>query len=315
MKKSYVLKKLNTKEVLKLEEDLIGKVFESNGYGKYKVISFDRKDQYYQEYYKIRFLDTGYETISQKPSIYRGSVRDKTGTEPKKGDICKSKNCGKFKIISDDFRDNNRNVCFKVKFLSTGYITVAQKSHINRGKVKDYLYPSVHGVGFLGEDFERGKFDTRMHYIWRAMLSRCYNSNDSAYKSYGAKGVTVCKRWHNLSNFVKDIPLVDGYNKNLFDKGKLHLDKDIKQTEIPINEKIYSKETCKFVTPSENNRFRKCMQKDFKAISPKGEVYYHYDQTKFARKHNLSQANISEVLRGKWEQYRGWTFEYVEKDE
>lgn len=32
---------------------------------------------------------------------------------------------------------------------------------------------------------------------WESMVSRCFNKSKSNYKSYGAKGVTVCDRWRD----------------------------------------------------------------------------------------------------------------------
>lgn len=40
---------------------------------------------------------------------------------------------------------------------------------------------------------------------WRAMMRRCYNNQDKDYQRYGAKGVTVCNRWHEYVNFVADM--------------------------------------------------------------------------------------------------------------
>lgn len=38
------------------------------------------------------------------------------------------------------------------------------------------------------------------------MKSRCYNPNSQKYKSYGARGITVCERWRNsFDNFVDDM--------------------------------------------------------------------------------------------------------------
>jgi hypothetical protein len=42
---------------------------------------------------------------------------------------------------------------------------------------------------------------------WEAMMRRCYSKNQSNYRNYGAKGVTVCKRWHDFTNFLADMGL------------------------------------------------------------------------------------------------------------
>jgi hypothetical protein len=40
---------------------------------------------------------------------------------------------------------------------------------------------------------------------WRNMLLRCYDDTNPSYVNYGARGITVCKRWHKFSNFVADM--------------------------------------------------------------------------------------------------------------
>lgn len=37
------------------------------------------------------------------------------------------------------------------------------------------------------------------------MLSRCRNKNSTAYIYYGARGISVCKRWHKFENFINDM--------------------------------------------------------------------------------------------------------------
>ena len=37
------------------------------------------------------------------------------------------------------------------------------------------------------------------------MRTRCNNPNREAYKNYGARGITVCKRWDSYENFFKDM--------------------------------------------------------------------------------------------------------------
>lgn len=39
--------------------------------------------------------------------------------------------------------------------------------------------------------------------IWHAMVSRCNNPNDFAYKDYGGRGISVCSDWTDIRNFAR----------------------------------------------------------------------------------------------------------------
>lgn len=74
---------------------------------------------------------------------------------------------------------------------------------------------------------------------WNSMIDRCYNTKiQERQPTY--IGCTVCEEWKHLSNFA-DWMLVQDYS------GK-HLDKDI----IAPGNKVYSPETCCFVTKAIN---------------------------------------------------------------
>jgi len=45
-----------------------------------------------------------------------------------------------------------------------------------------------------------------LYHTYHTMIARCYNPKISAYRYYGAKGVTVCQRWlESFSNFLEDM--------------------------------------------------------------------------------------------------------------
>lgn len=54
----------------------------------------------------------------------------------------------------------------------------------------------------------------RLYYIYNNMLSRCQNVKSKSYNSYGARGISVCKKWQNRDNFFK-WALTNGYNDTL----------------------------------------------------------------------------------------------------
>ena len=56
---------------------------------------------------------------------------------------------------------------------------------------------------------------TRLYAIWKAMKTRCCNSNFKAYARYGGRGITVCDEWlHDFAAF-RDWALANGYRDDL----------------------------------------------------------------------------------------------------
>lgn len=93
----------------------------------------------------------------------------------------------------------------------------------------------------------------REYQTWKDMLRRCYNrsTNKECQKNRNYDNVKVCDRWLVFSKFCEDLPLIEGYELWKNQKG-YELDKDKKQQGIEF--KIYSLETCCFISHEENVR-------------------------------------------------------------
>lgn len=50
-----------------------------------------------------------------------------------------------------------------------------------------------------------GLHDHLLYGTWWQMLQRCENPEHDNYRWYGAKGRTVCERWHDVRLFIEDI--------------------------------------------------------------------------------------------------------------
>jgi len=49
---------------------------------------------------------------------------------------------------------------------------------------------------------KHGEAHTKIYWIWSAMIQRCENENNKAFKNYGGRGIKVCGQWHQFNNFL-----------------------------------------------------------------------------------------------------------------
>lgn len=221
--------------------------------------------------------------------------------------IFSSKHFGKFEV---NWEDKGKKQHFKIKFLNTGTEKYARKDDILKGDVRDRYAISIAGVGYLGDC--KISENRKAYSIWSKMLRRCYNTRATDYYRYGGLGVTVAKEWFCFTTFLKDLKSLDGWNEDLFNSNILQLDKDKKQRGIYINQKVYSKETCCWLTARENSQYLRDRIK-FKAISPLGEEYICYNIKEFCNKFSndkirLTRSGVSGVFAGKLKHHKGWKF-------
>lgn len=150
----------------------------------------------------------------------------------------------------------------------------------------------------------------REYNVWHKMIGRCYCETNERYGLYGGAGVKVSERWKNFENFVKDVPLIDGYDCDRFSKGELQLDKDLKQIDLDKSEKIYSLETCTFMSAYENTSLIDTTPRkgSFKAISPSGNCFDVIGIKQFCRDNGLTYNSVRLVLNGTQSHHKGWKF-------
>lgn len=157
---------------------------------------------------------------------------------------------GEYTIIHEAAgADKNPKVV--IKFTNTGYEKTVFRNKALNGKVRDPYCITKCGVGYLGEtefvDYDK-ECGYRIQAIWADMIGRCYNPNNENYQYYGAKGVRVCERWHCYANFLQDFINMDNYdNWKMSTDRSYHLDKDYLQQHLPINQRVYSPDTCMLV--------------------------------------------------------------------
>lgn len=235
------------------------------------------------------------------------------------GRIYKSNNFGEFKVINFERVNKSGVLMYRIKFLDTEGERIVSSRTIVTGGVRDYRKPTYFGVGYLGDEYPNITHIERVKKVWVGMISRCYNIRDDSYDYYGGKGVTVIHEWHDYSKFFSDLPNVDGWDKEKFMVGEIQLDKDYKQ--VGVENKIYSLETCTFLTHKENSNLATYdIQRVFSALSPEG-IYFPTvrNVANFCKENSIPDKNavyrvIDERAEGTPRTIHGWVFGYSGED-
>lgn len=56
---------------------------------------------------------------------------------------------------------------------------------------------------------------TRLYGIWTNMKTRCNDVNNSTYKNYGLRGITICDEWSSSFEAFRDWAMSHGYDDSL----------------------------------------------------------------------------------------------------
>lgn len=84
-------------------------------------------------------------------------------------------------------------------------------------------------------------------FSWAAMNQRCRNPSNDAYKNYGGRGITVCKRWQG----------VGGFKNFLEDMGERPHNMTLDRIDFNGH---YCKENCRWADIETQNKNRRCSQ-------------------------------------------------------
>jgi len=186
---------------------------------------------------------------------------------------CKCNICGKEKLIRpSDLRNQSGSTSHK---------------YCNRNKYNHY-----NGLSTL---------HPRLFRIWRAIIDRIYNTNDSRYKDYGGRGLKC--DYNDFETFVRE--LGQSYYEHVEKYGEL--DTSIDRID---NRYGYIRGNLRWATKKEQVLNRECMKRCFLAFAPTGEVYLSNNQSYFAKTHNINRASISNCLANRQSNTYGWKFQY-----
>jgi hypothetical protein len=188
----------------------------------------------------------------------------------------------------------NHSKDITIRFSQSGYVRKTSVARISDGAIKDFMHPSVLGIGFLGGDEYSKKSHALAYEKWKDMLYRCYSKEyHSRQPTY--KDCSVHADWHNFQNFA------EWFYKNYPNDGaKYQLDKDIKKE----GNRVYSSDTCMFVTHKDNSSHSHSKKASF--VSPEGKIFNITNIKSFSKKMGLNSSHMCAVNLGKRKSHQGW---------
>jgi hypothetical protein len=121
-----------------------------------------------------------------------------------------------------------------------------------------------------------------LYNLWQAIKNRCHNPNDKSFQRYGGRGITLCKKWHNSKQFIKDVEKEIGLKPT----SKHQIDR------INNNEG-YEPGNIRWVTPKQNSRNTR-----------KNRLFVINGETKclseWAEKYNIKVDTVKKRLKRGW---------------
>lgn len=160
----------------------------------------------------------------------------------------------------------------------------------------------------LSEPISNDNPDDMLRNQWFRMMDRCYNKQAHNYKWYGAKGVFVDPRWHNLQTFIDDVKELPNWKYKLENWNDYNLDKDY------YSSNCYSRETCVWLSKKENGIYGGS-NNAMLVISPTGQAELFLSISQASEALNISKSSIHrfsqrmpEILKGNNKAFEGWRF-------
>jgi hypothetical protein len=103
---------------------------------------------------------------------------------------------GKLTVVEQAGRDKLKKVLWRCK-CECGSETVVVSGSLVTGNTTS--------CGCVIPNFKHGGWKNASYNTWRAMMRRCYKTQDKDYPRYGGVGVKVCPQWHEYAGFVADM--------------------------------------------------------------------------------------------------------------
>ena len=129
----------------------------------------------------------------------------------------------------------------------------------------------------------KGKI-SREWWSWRSMMRRCYSPENASYHLYGGRGIRVCRRWHQFSNFLADM-------------GRRPPGKTLDRRS---NDGHYTPDNCRWATIHQQNRNTRATKlSPAKARSIRVLRRAGHSWKSIAQRYSLSVRSVRDVVEGR----------------
>lgn len=213
---------------------------------------------------------------------------------------------GEYRVIKIS---NNRAT---IQFTNTGSFRNIDRTSISKNQnIKDNYYRYLVNVGYWG-DVDSVKNMTKeertvLYHRWYYMIKRCYDSSYPEYHLYGGRGIFVDERWHDFSQYLRDVRIIPQYhlakNENF---EQWDVDKDY------YGANYYGLETGVWLQKGDNLVYRN-QAYPIKLIKPDGNEEMFLSIADAEKNYSLS--NLNKVLKGERNQVRGFKVDHYPQKE
>ena len=153
---------------------------------------------------------------------------------------------------------------------------------------------------------KHGKSKTRLYEVWKGMHRRCYGENETAYKNYGKRGISICSEWRDDFEAFQNWALENGYDEEA-QYGQCTIDR------IDVNGN-YEPSNCRWITLTEQARnTRHC--RPVEVLDMDGNIIATYGSVvEAAEKTGISKSSIYRTCSGKQLSTHGVFMRYKAKE-
>ena len=144
---------------------------------------------------------------------------------------------GKLEVIEES---KDRTACGEVKYLcrcDCGNTKIVAGTSLRYGKTKSC--GCLLAESAAERSYKHGLTNHPLYKIWSGMIQRCHKETDTAYRYYGARGITVCDEWRHDAEAFINWSLQNGWKKGL-------------EIDRINNYKGYSPDNCRYITHKAN---------------------------------------------------------------